>query len=47
MKLNSYAALEIGTHYTKLVVAEFNKGNVYVVAYQSIETKGYQDGNII
>ena len=25
MKLNSYAALEIGTHYTKLVVAEFNR----------------------
>ncbi len=46
MKLNSYASLEIGTHFTKLLVAEFNKGNVYVVAYHSIETKGYQNGTI-
>ena len=46
MKLNSYSAIELGSIFTKIVVAEFNKGNIYIVASCKVITKGYENGTI-
>ena len=46
MKLNSFATLDLSTFYSKVVIAEMNKTNVYIVGAFKLKTKGYANGYI-